>query len=309
MRIDKISLSYRYKPKTPVVACIGFFDGVHKGHRALIQEAIRQARELNCASALITFEPDPWITIKGIREEDCEHLTTTKQKINLIVQEGIQNIYILDFTKEMSQLSSLDFVVRVLGQLNLKGLVCGYDFHFGRNGEGDAERLKQFLECPVTIVDEVTSEGAKISSTRIVNCVKSGDFYAAYQLLGHPFTMDGKVVHGNQIGHSLGFPTANVQFSPEYVLPLSGVYSGHVILRGKRYGAMINVGHNPTVNYSKQISVEAYIFNLNQDIYNEHISVIFEQYIRAEQQFKNRENLILQLERDRKQVMKVLGIR
>ena len=307
MRIDKISLSYSYKPKTPVVACIGFFDGVHKGHKALIQEAIRQSKELNCASALITFEPDPWVTLKGISEDECEHLTTTKQKINLIVQEGIQNIYILDFTKEMSQLSDMDFVVRVLGQLNLKGLVCGYDFHFGVNGTGDATRLKQLTNCPVTVVDEVSSDGAKISSSRIVNCVKSGDFYEAYMLLGHPFFMDGKVVHGNHVGHTLGFPTANVEYSPEYVLPLTGVYSGHVILRGKRYGAMINVGHNPTVNYSRQISIEAYIFNLNEDIYNQYISVIFEQYIRPEQQFKNKENLILQLERDRSQVMKALG--
>ena len=308
MRIDKISLKNTYKPNTPVVACIGFFDGVHRGHRELIQAAVDLSKELGCASGLISFEPDPWVTVKGMKLEDCEHLTTTKQKINLVSGMGIQNVYLLDFTPEMSQLSDTEFVANVLGQLNLKGLICGFDFHFGRKGEGDARRLQELLNCPVRIIEEVTEGGTKISSSRIVECVKEGDFLGAYKLLGHPFAMDGKIVHGQHVGTGLGFPTANVACSPEYVTPKLGVYSGHVKVRGKTYGAMINVGHNPTVNYTSNISIEAHLFHFDYDIYNEYVSVIFEQYIRPEIQFKTRDNLIMQLESDRQKVMRALGI-
>ncbi len=177
------------------------------------------------------------------------------------------------------------------------------------NGRGDAQFLKDHLSIPVQIIDKVSADGMKISSSRIVSCVKEGDFLSAYKLLGYPYTIDGKVMHGNEVGHSLGFPTANISISPEYVIPKLGVYSAHVTIRGKRYGAMINVGHNPTLNYSKNVSIEAHIFNFDEPIYGEYISVILEQYIRPEQDFSNRENLIMQLERDRAQVLRVLGLK
>ncbi|MBO7703082.1 MAG: bifunctional riboflavin kinase/FAD synthetase [Solobacterium sp.] len=308
MRIDRISLDRKYQPKTPVVACIGFFDGVHKGHQELIRKTVERAKELDCDTALITFEPDPWVTLRGVEESELEHLTTTKQKINLVVKYGIHNVYLLEFTKEMADLSPNDFVAQVLGQLNLKGLVCGYDFRFGARGEGDAAMLKEIAPCDVFVIEEIDHEGAKISSSRIVERVKEGDFYSAYLMLGHPFSMDGKIVAGSHQGTGLGFPTANVQYSPEYVIPKLGVYSAHVQIRGKTYGAMVNVGHNPTFNYSQDVSIEAHILNLKQDLYGEHISVIPEQYIRPEMQFKNRENLILQLESDYQKVRKLLRL-
>ncbi|MBQ9327592.1 MAG: bifunctional riboflavin kinase/FAD synthetase [Solobacterium sp.] len=308
MRIDTISLNYTYKPKTPVAACIGFFDGVHKGHQKLIQKTIERAKELNCASALITFEPDPWVTIRHLPVDQLEHLTTARQKNNLVIEQGINNIYVLDFTPEMAALSPDDFLIRVLGQLNLKALVCGYDFHYGAGGQGNAETLTSRLLIPVDIVDEVSFEGAKISSSRICEAVKQGDFYQAYQLLGHPFTMDGIVAHGAHKGTAMGVPTANISYNLEYVLPKTGVYSAHVSVKGKMYGAMVNVGHNPTMNYKESISVEAHLFNFHEDIYGERISVIFEQYIRPEMQFSSVDNLIMQLERDKIQVRRILGL-
>ena len=308
MRIDRITLDRPYIPKTPVVACIGFFDGVHRGHQALIQAVIDQAKELDCATALISFDPDPWVTVKGIPLSRCEHLTTTRQKINLVTEMGINNVYLLDFTPQMAALDPEQFVSRVLGQLNLKGLICGYDFRFARNGQGDARMLKQLLSCPVHVVDEIDHGGSKISSSRIVQYVKNGDFYSAYVLLGHPFSMDGKIVQGSHVGTALGFPTANVEYSEEYVIPRLGVYSAHVRIDGKTYGAMVNVGHNPTLNYQEKVSVEVHIFNLQENLYGHHISVIFEQYIREEKKFSNPENLVMQLELDREKVRRVLGI-
>ena len=308
MRIDTISLDHIYKPKTPVVACIGFFDGVHKGHQALIARTIELAKEMECSTALITFEPDPWVTLRGAATQDLEHLTTARQKNNLVIKYGIQNIYYLDFTKEMADLEPDDFIRLVLGQLNLKGLVCGFDFRFGARGRGDAELLKKTVSYPVEGIAEISHKGSKISSSRIVECVKNGDFLSAYELLGHPFAMDGTIISGNHIGRILNTPTANLGYSDEYVLPKIGVYSGHMIVRGKMIGAMINVGHNPTVNYSKPVSIESYLFNFNGQIYGERVSLIFEQYIRGERNFKNADNLMLQLEQDKAMVRKLLGL-
>ncbi len=308
MRIDKISLDRVYKPNTPVAACIGYFDGVHRGHQKLIAKTIELSKELNCSSALITFDPDPWVTIKGILPNELEHLTTTRQKNDLIIQCGIQNIYYLDFTSQMAALSPDDFIQYVLGQLNLKAVVCGYDFHFAAKGKGDAEFLKKRLSCPVEVIGEVTHNGQKISSTRICQCVKNGDFMSAYELLGHPFVIDGTVVKGRQIGRTLGIPTANIEFSPEYVVPKTGVYSAHVRIHGKLHGAMVNVGHNPTGNYHSEIVIEAHILNFNEKIYGEKVSLILEQYIRPERDFKNMNNLKMQLEQDRETVRKLLAL-
>lgn len=308
MRIDRITLDRKYKPNTPVVACIGYFDGVHKGHQALIGRTVELAKEIGCASALITFEPDPWVTIRNALPQELEHLTTSKQKNNLVIKYGIQNIYYLDFTKQMAALSPHDFIEQVLGQLNLKGLVCGYDFRFGAKGLGDAGFLKRSVSYPVEVIEEISYKGTKISSSRIVKCVKSGDFMSAYELLGHPFTMDGTVIAGRHIGATLNTPTVNLGYSPEYVIPRIGVYSGHILVRGKMYGAMINVGHNPTGNYSVPVSIETYIFNFNSTIYGERVSLIFEQYIREEKDFKNMDNLKMQLELDKETVRKLLRL-
>jgi len=308
MRIDRISLDTIYKPKPPIAACIGYFDGVHKGHQALIRRTVEISKRLNCSSALITFEPDPWVTVRGVHPEELEHLTTLRQKNNLVIQYGIQNIYILDFTPAMAALSPEQFIEKVLGQLNIKAMVCGFDFRFGAKGKGDSFLMRKCVHFPVEVVDEVQQGGEKISSTRICGCVKNGDFLSAYDLMGHPFTMDGVVVQGNEIGRKLGTPTANISHSSEYVMPKIGVYSGHIRIRGKLYGAMINVGHNPTGNYSKDISIEAYVFNLNQNIYGERVSLIFEQYIREEKDFRNMDNLRLQLEQDKEKIRKLLNV-
>ena len=308
MRIAYIDLERTNKAKNQFAACIGYFDGMHRGHQTLIRRTRALAEKYGCGSALITFDPDPWVTIKNILPSELEHLTTMKQKNNLFIEYGIKNIYYLDFTREMSELSPEEFVKQVLGQLNLKALICGYDFHFGSHGAGDADLLKSIVSYPVEVVQQVSYDGERISSTRIVQYVKNGDFLNAYKLLGHPFTMDGTVVSGSHIGRTMGVPTANIRYSPEYVIPKIGVYSAHVVINGKKYGAMVNVGHNPTVNYHKDVSIEAHIFDLNEDLYGSRISVIFEQYIRDEMQFRTEENLKMQLEMDKAAVRRLLGL-
>jgi riboflavin kinase/FMN adenylyltransferase len=246
------------------------------------------------------------VTIKGIQPSETEHITTMRQKINLAVELGIENIFILKFTWEMSQLSYDEFAKRVLGQLNLRALVCGFDFHYGKNGAGNAETLRNQAFYPVEIVEAVMEDGEKISSTRITSLIKEGKIEEASFLLGHPFDLEGKVVEGRHKGTEMGFPTANIRISDEYVIPKNGVYAAWVTIDRKYYGAMVNIGHNPTLNYSEKISVEAHIFNFDGLIYGKTVSVSLLKFMRPEIQFRSRENLIMQMEQDSKIITEYL---
>ena len=306
MRIAYIDLERTNKAKNQIAACIGYFDGMHRGHQTLIRRTRALAEKYGCGSALITFDPDPWVTIRGIRNSDTEHITTMRQKINLAVELGIENIYILKFTWEMSQLSPEEFVKRVLGQLNLRALVCGFDFRYGKNGEGTAESLQGKVLYPVEIVDAVKENGEKISSTKICELIKAGNIDEASFLLGHSFDLEGKVVEGRHKGTEMGFPTVNVKISDEYVIPRHGVYAAWANIDRKYYGAMVNIGHNPTVNYTEKISVEAHIFNFNEMIYGKTISVSLLKFMRPEIKFRSKENLIMQMEQDSKVITEYL---
>ncbi|MCH4222517.1 MAG: riboflavin biosynthesis protein RibF [Solobacterium sp.] len=304
MRIIRINLEHPYQMKVPVAACIGYFDGLHLGHQALIKKTNELAAQYHCESALITFDPDPWVTIR--HETNVKHLSTMRQRINKSVSLGIKNIFILEFSEEMSQLSPHDFCTKVLGSCNLKALVCGFDFHYGIRGEGNPETLAAEHQFEVAVIPAVEDEKGKISSTRISNLITEGHVSEAGRLLGSPYELEGTLTSGNHIGTGLGFPTANISVSSEYILPLPGVYACYVLIHGVRYQAMVNFGHNPTLNYTKKLSLEAFILNFHQDIYGDRVSLQFIQFLRPEMNFHNRDNLIMQLEQDMYTVRKIL---
>lgn len=310
MRIVTIDLQNPAKMRIPVAGCIGYFDGLHKGHQALVEETIKQAKLHHCESALITFDPDPWVTIKGLNEDSLSHITTLIQKRQLAIDYGLDNVIILHFTKEMCELSPIEFERRVLSACNLKALVCGFDFHYGFKGEGNAKMLEESSESnfDVVVVDPVQDEKGKISSSRIVLLLNNGKVEEANRLLGHRFEMVGKVIKGNHKGSRFGFPTANIQFPKEYVQLKPGVYAAYAIVRGKRYKAMVNIGHNPTMNYSKTLSYEAHILDFDDDIYRAKIALQFVCYLRSEKKFQNTDNLIMQLEQDRFTVERLLKL-
>ncbi len=306
MRIVNISVDKKIFSRIPSVACIGYFDGVHLGHQALIRKTVELAERLQCQTSLITFDPDPWVTIKGIPSEGLQHITTMPQRVALAAAYGIQNIYILKFTKAMSRLTPEEFRTEVFEQMNLKGIVCGFDFHYGYKGEGNCETLKKIEGIEVEVVDEVSDSVGKISSTRITQLLKEGKIEDAERLLGHPFVIDGKVIRGRHKGTSMGFPTANIYSGTEYVTLKTGVYACYVRRGAKEYRAMVNLGHNPTMNYTSALSLEAHILDFNEDIYGERISVRFVTWIRPEKDFKNKDNLIMQLEQDVRTVRNLL---
>jgi len=290
--------------KSPVAACIGYFDGLHIGHQELIRRTNALARENQCESALITFDPDPWVTIRG--EKDVHHITTMKQRINLSVEFGIQNIFILEFSKEMSELPPHDFVTRILSMCNLKALVCGYDFRYGYRGAGTPETLAAEHLFSVTVVAPVEAGGTKVSSTRISALIENGSVREAAALLGYPFTIEGTVDHGHHQGTGMGYPTANISADREYLLPKPGVYACYVIVHHQRYRAMVNLGHNPTFNYSPVLSLEAHLLYFSGDLYGERLEVQFISFLREEKKFRSKENLIMQLEQDVQTVRKLL---
>lgn len=304
MRIIRLNLEHPYQMKSPVAACIGYFDGLHIGHQELIRRTNELARANHCESALITFDPDPWVTIR--HEKNVHHITTMKQRINLSVQFGIQNIFILEFSSEMSQLPPHEFVTKILSMCNLKALVCGFDFRYGYMGAGTPETLAEEHLFSVTVVPPVEAGGSKISSSRISALIEDGSVRQAASLLGYPFTIEGTVGHGNHQGTGLGYPTANIIADPEYLLPKPGVYACYAIVHHQRYLAMVNLGHNPTFNYTESLSLEAHLLDFSGDLYGTRLELQFIDYLREEKKFRSRENLIMQLEQDIQTVRKLL---
>ena len=295
MRIVNVKLGEIRKQKNPVVACIGYFDGMHKGHQALVNATLEKAKELGVESGLITFDPDPWVTLRN--EKDVKHITPLQQRINIAVELGIKNIFILNFTKEMAALSPLDFI-KVLDSCNIKALICGFDYHYGQFGKGDIESLKRDADFEVVVVDAVNDNEGKISSTRITNLIEEGEVHKAEELLGYAYRVEGYVVHGNAKGRTIGYPTANVSVPSEYLEPKGGVYACFALIDGKKYKAMVNIGHNPTFNYTETMSLEAYLLDFSGDLYDKRLKISFKYYLRPEKKFKYIGNLKMQLEQD-----------
>lgn len=305
MRMIMLSLDCTNVPKIPMCACIGYFDGMHLGHQALIAETVKLAKEKKCEAAMITFDPDPWVTIKGL--DHIQHISTIRERINKAVSLGMQNIVVLKFTKEMSQLSPEDFITKVLGKLNLQGIVCGFDFHYGAMGKGNAQTLLTEAPFEVKVIGEIDDNYGKISSTRISQCIENGEMEQAAKMLGAYFSIEGVVVHGRHLGTEMGFPTANISYSDEYLLPKPGVYACIAHVNGEKYWAMVNLGHNPTFNYRQELSLEAYLLDFSGDLYEHNMRLDFVHFMRGEQTFKSRNNLIMQLEQDLRNVRALMN--
>lgn len=277
------------------VACIGYFDGVHLGHLALIEDCVKIAKEHNAISTMITFEPDPWLVIKNL--DSIEQLMSLEERINKAKAYGIQQVIVLKFTRELANLSKEAFVA-LLESFNLINLVCGFDFHYGFRGEGNIETLKQDANFDISIISKVTYDNFKISSTNIEQALEVGDIELANYYLNANYCVSGEVAYGAQLGRTINFPTANLKLGFNYKIPKTGVYLGLVESEGKTYNALINIGHNPTFNYQRNISIEAHLLDFNGDLYGKAIKVCFLKRIRAEEKFSSKDALLTQLNKD-----------
>jgi riboflavin kinase/FMN adenylyltransferase len=297
-------------PAFPIVTT-GTFDGVHEGHMEILNRIKTLAKENSGETVVVSFDPHPRSVIHPHLEIKLIH--TIDEKVARLEKAGIDHFVIIPFTKAFSRTTSYEFVRDILvNTLHAKLLVIGYDHQFGRNREGSVSDLEEYALTygfEIEQIEAQTFEDINISSTKIRKALNEGDFETANTFLGYEFMLTGTVVHGNKLGNSIGFPTANISVeSPFKLIPAKGVYVVDVLVNGERYGGMLNLGSKPTVNSSGDTSIEVNIFEFNQDIYNQPIQVNFKSRIRSEQKFDSLDALKGQLAKDKEIALQFLGV-
>lgn len=296
-------------PVDNTVVTIGTFDGVHLGHQAIFNKMKEDAQKIKGYTVVITFYPHPRI-ILGLDSDDLRFINTQEKKINRIEEAGIDFLIIVPFTKEFAALSSEEFIADfVVEKVNPYKIVTGYDHHFGKDREGGFELLNNLGEkhgFEVEKVDAQKVNDLKVSSTRIRKLLESGKVKVANTFLGYEYSITGKVVKGQSIGRDIGFPTANIEVSDEYKLIAAvGVYACRVEYMGKFYDGMSNIGFRPTIDHG-DLTIEVHIFEFNQQIYNEEITISFVDRMRDEHKFESIGALKEQLVKDKEHALKIL---
>lgn len=278
------------------IFALGFFDGVHLGHQALLKECCRLAQALDVQTAAITFDKHP----QSLFSPNVPPLINSAQDRQLLLRQyGIGPIYQFPVTKEVMSTPWRDFL-RELLDFGAVGFVCGDDFRFGNHGEGSADTLRAFCEArglPCVIVPEQTLDGVRVSSTYIRRQLETGDMETAVKFLGHPHILTGKVVHGHQLGRRLGIPTANLLLPPELTAPRFGVYACRAVIAGMSYPAVTNIGTRPTVS-GAGVTVEPWILDYQGDLYDREITLEFHKFLRPEEKFPTLEALQAEIRRN-----------
>lgn len=281
------------------VATIGSFDGVHRGHRAILQQLREKAAELGLPSVVMIFEPQPQEFFSG--EQAPARLMRLREKIETFVEEGVDQIFCLQFNRSLRSLSAREFVDQVLiAGLNVHCLVVGDDFRFGHDRSGNYQLLKQAgIEHGFDVLDTRTLEyqGERISSTRIRRALDDADFELVEALLGRPFRIAGRVVYGQRLGRQLGIPTANVHLN-RYRAPLSGVYVVEAFLDGRCLPGVANVGVRPTVGDLIKPVLEVHLLDFDEELYGQRIHVEFKAKVREEAKFSSLDLMVEEIHND-----------
>ncbi|RKD24274.1 riboflavin biosynthesis protein RibF [Ammoniphilus oxalaticus] len=283
----------------PNVMAIGYFDGVHQGHRRVIQMAIDKAKQKEVMSAVMTFHPHPR-EILG-QSGYTRYLTPLEAKLALFKQLGVQRAYVVHFDIPFSSIYPEEFVNEFLIPLQARQLVVGFDYTFGYKGKGTAYTLKELSEgrYEVDVISPIALLGEKVSSTMIREYLYGGRVEEANDFLGRPYRVQGRVIHGEKRGRQIGFPTANLQLDDPYLIPKTGVYGVNVSVDDQNYFGVMNIGIKPTFEHEKiEKSLEAHLFDFNGDLYEREIKVDFLFFIREEQKFAGVDQLVAQIQLD-----------
>lgn len=291
------------------VATTGTFDGVHLGHKKILSQLVQTAHKVGGESVLLTFSPHPRLVLQP--DIELQLLTSLEEKIGLLEQTGLDHLIIHPFTKEFSRTPSLEFVREILvNQLGVKQLVIGYDHHFGRNREGSFHHLKEFGPIYGFEVEEIPAldiDAVNISSTKIRTALIEGNVELATTYLGHPYIIGGEVIKGDQIGRSIGFPTANLDINFQHkLIPADAVYAGYVRLNGEHHKAMANIGRRPTVGSNRR-SVEIHLLDFQGDLYGQHLHFAVGHRLRDVMNFKSLDALKTQLALDKEDALSKLA--
>lgn len=289
----------QFSNSKPLVVTVGTFDGVHNGHRKIIQKLKSAAQNIGGETAILTFTPHPRTVLFPDSNQVC--LTTNEEKAELLSATGIDHLIVHPFNREFSLLSSDDFIHEILVKsLKTKYLVVGFDHHFGKDRQGNFTSLKETGRQAGFAVEEISveeSDNHKISSTRIRQSLLDGNAVMANDLLGYQYMISGTVVKGKQLGRTIGYPTANIFHEGGKLIPKDGVYAVSIVHSGQTYYGMMNIGNRPTVNGTDR-SVEVNIFDFNKDIYGEKIRVHLVKRLRDEVKFNGIDALKAQLNSD-----------
>lgn len=293
------------------IVTIGTFDGVHLGHQAVFKQMVDKARQIGGETVVITFFPHPRIVISP-NDNRLRLITSQEDKIEHLRRSNIDNLIIINFTKEFSHTSSEDFIKDyVVRYIQPAILVIGYDHHFGSNRSGDFDTLSKLgmeFHFAVEKINEQDIEDITISSTKIRSALQQGDIKLANKLLGYSYSTSGIVTHGDSIGRTLGFPTANISIKPEYqLIEKTGVYATIAKVDGEDYPSMTYIGRRPTISNGLPTSTETYIMDFDGDLYGKEIRVTFVDRVRDEMTFDNLERLKSQIQEDKTNIIRILS--
>jgi riboflavin kinase/FMN adenylyltransferase len=299
MEVHYINLESEVKKKFFHLA-IGNFDGVHLGHQKIIRDLVNDASEQKKSSAILSFDPHPRQFFS--RDLDRYQIIGTEVKQKILSDLGISDLFFLKFNESIANLSPTDFIKKIIiDKLQINKLVVGYDFHFGKNREGDVIMLRNYATIhgfDLSVIDPIKdkSKNEVFSSSAIRLAIKDGIMEKANMMLGRPWTMEGEVVHGDKRAREMNFPTANL-LPHDQIYPLKGVYAVNIFINQNQYKGIVNFGERPTVE-GKKLLLEVHLFDFNQDIYGKHLTVEFLTFIRGERKFDSFSLLVEQIKKD-----------
>ena len=299
MKVFHSSSDFKSNKKT--IVTIGTFDGVHIGHKKIINKIVNQCKTDDLESVILTFFPHPRMILN--ENSDIKMLNSIDEKCELLANNGIQNLVIQKFDKQFSELSAEDFVAEVLvNNLNIQKIIIGHDHRFGKNRSANIDDLIVFGEKYNFEVEQISAkeiDEVAVSSTKIRNALLDGKIALANQYLGYNYSLSGKVVKGKQLGRTIGFPTANIEIAENYkLIPKNGVYVVESYIDNKIVLGIMNIGIKPTFE-NEQLSIEVYFLDFTADLYNREIKVSILEFIRNEQKFDSIDLLKNQIEKDK----------
>lgn len=307
MEVKRLSFPYNIASNDfpPLAIALGYFDGVHRGHQQVILEAIKQAKEKGLRSAVMTFDPHPSVVL-GKNKKHVQYITPLSDKIKILEDLGVDYLFIVHFTPEFANLLPQEFIDQYIIELNVKHVVAGFDYSYGRMGKGTMETLPFHARDQFTysVVQKLTLGEEKVSSTRIRQLLNEARVDELPELLGRYYFTTGHVIHGDKRGRTIGFPTANIDLNEEYIIPPLGVYAVKMKVKGNWYNGVCNVGYKPTFNKEAlKVSVEVHLFEFNQEIYGEEVVIVWHLYLRKEQKFSGIQELVAQIEKDKQKAL------
>lgn len=299
-----------YTPVNNPVVTVGTFDGVHVGHRKIIERMREVADQLNGETVLLTFYPHPRLVIHA-DSKNLKFLTTQEHKIQLLEKAGIDHLIIIPFTREFSKITAIQFIkTYIVDKIRVKKLIIGFDHHFGKNRIGDFSISYDLSKKYHFEIEKIPSQDVNnlaVSSTKIRRALIEGRIKIANSLLGYEYSISGKVIKGKNIGKNIGFPTANVLIEDYYKLIVAnGVYACRIGYKGMIHLGMSNIGFRPTVSGKENLNIEVHIFDFDENIYDKEITIYFVDRLRDEMKFQNMEELKEQLTTDKKDAKKIL---